>query len=68
MMMEKRNLSSFEILLLQIDPPVTQEAISPLRKDSLCPQCENAYLDYNGLLQLECSACGFINGESGGCT
>jgi hypothetical protein len=48
------------------DPPLI--AILPLRKDSLCPLCGNGYLDYNGLLQLECAVCGFVDGEGGSCT
>ena len=23
----------------------------------LCPECQNGYLDYNGLLNLECETC-----------
>ena len=60
------NLSSLEKLLLGIDQLEMQTIIVPLRKDSICPQCNSGKLDYNGLLQLECSACGFVNAEGGG--
>jgi hypothetical protein len=67
-MTETKNLSSLEKLLLGIDQPNVFEVVRPLRKDELCPQCGKAQLDYNCLLQLECPACGFTNGEGGGCT
>ena len=65
---EEKTLSSLERLLLGIDPPVASSAASPLRKGETCPQCGEGKLDYNGLLQLECPACGFVSGEGGGCT
>lgn len=64
--MEK--LSSFEKLLLGLEKPEIPQVVEPLRKGSVCPQCGKDTLDYNGLLQLECPACGFVNGEGGGCT
>lgn len=67
-MKKKKNLSSLEKILLGLDLPDIFKVDAPLRKGSLCPHCSEAYLDYNGLLQLECPACGFINGEGGGCT
>ncbi|MFN8401552.1 MAG: hypothetical protein U0X74_16185 [Anaerolineales bacterium] len=63
-----KKLSSFEKLLLGIDVPKILEVDAPLRKGSVCPNCGEGKLDYNGMLQLECSSCGFVNGESGGCT
>jgi predicted RNA-binding Zn-ribbon protein involved in translation (DUF1610 family) len=33
---------------------------------SICPQCGQAVLDYDGLLNLVCPLCGFS--EGGGCT
>ena len=67
-MKKEKELSSFEKLLLGIEIPVLPESLSPLRMDSLCPQCGVGKLAYNGLLHLECPHCGFINGEAGGCT
>jgi uncharacterized protein (DUF983 family) len=67
-MTDKINPSSFELLLLGVGQPAEMESVAPLRKGDLCPKCENGYLDYNGLLQLECPVCGFVNGDSGGCT
>jgi len=42
----KNDLSSFEILPPRIEQPAVWEG----------------NLDYNGLLQLECPECGFVNG------
>jgi hypothetical protein len=67
-MKKKKQLSSLEKILLGLELPEIPRLETPLRKDSPCPQCGQANLDYNGLLQLECSACGFVNGEGGGCT
>jgi hypothetical protein len=64
---KEKNLSSLERLLLGLDPPPMQTA-APLRKGETCPTCGNGILDYNGLLQLECPACGFVSGEGAGCT
>ncbi|HNF36289.1 MAG TPA: hypothetical protein PLZ03_15965 [Anaerolineales bacterium] len=66
-MTEISELSALECLLLGLDAPPKLET-EPLRKDALCPQCHLGRLDYNGLLQLECPACGYVNGEGGGCT
>ena len=68
LMKKQKNLSSFEKLLLGIELPESAQITSALRKGDVCPQCGEGKLDYNGLLQLECSACGFVNGEGGGCT
>ncbi|MHB8776973.1 MAG: hypothetical protein ACYC6R_04320 [Anaerolineales bacterium] len=67
-MQYKDNLSSLEKLILGIDQPETPQVVALLRKGGVCPQCGGGILDYNGLLQLECPACGFVNGEGGGCT
>lgn len=67
-MTDINNLSSFEKLLLGIDQTDVHKVIEPLRKGGVCPECNTGELDYNGLLQLECPACGFVNGEGGGCT
>ena len=65
---DTRNLSSLEMLLLGIDQPQITQVKEPLRQGAACPQCGCPGLDYNGLLQLECPSCGFVNGEGGGCT
>lgn len=67
-MKKQKNLSSFEKLLLGLEQPKLPKVKAPLRKGSPCPNCGKAALDYNGMLQLECPACGFVNGEAGGCT
>jgi len=36
-----------------------------LRSGDPCPQCKQAQLDYDGLLNLACPSCGFT--ETGGC-
>jgi len=67
-MKKEENLSSFEKILLGLELPEIPEVVEPLRKGAICPQCGEGKLDYNGMLQLECPACGFVNGEGGGCT
>lgn len=67
-MKKEKNLSSFEKILLGIEPPTIPKVMAPLRMGSPCPRCEEGKLTYNGLLQLECLHCGFVNGEAGGCT
>ncbi|MFN8434419.1 MAG: hypothetical protein U0V18_10375 [Anaerolineales bacterium] len=67
-MKKTENLSSFEKLLLGLEKPEILEVDAPLRKGSVCPNCNEGQLDYNGMLQLECPSCGFVNGEGGGCT
>jgi uncharacterized protein (DUF983 family) len=39
-----------------------------LRPGSTCPDCGRGRLDYNGLLELECPACGYRLGSGAGCT
>jgi len=56
------------MLLLGINQPEAPQATPPLRQGAQCPKCGKGRLEYNGLLQLECPSCGFINGESGSCT
>ena len=67
-MKKEKNLSSFEKILLGLEMPDIPKVDFPLRKGSPCPQCGEGILDYNGMIQLECPACGFVNGEGGGCT
>jgi uncharacterized protein (DUF983 family) len=33
--------------------------VTPPRRGDVCPACGKGKLDYNGLLELECSECGF---------
>jgi hypothetical protein len=66
-MIDQTKLSSFERILLGLDQPAVSQK-EPLHSGELCPQCGTGLLDYNGLLQLECPNCGFINAEGGGCT
>ena len=67
--MKKNNkISSFEKLLLGLVVAKTRIVKEPLRQGATCPQCGKGKLEYNGMLQLECPACGFSNGEAGGCT
>ncbi|MFZ5821124.1 MAG: hypothetical protein ACOYYJ_14615 [Chloroflexota bacterium] len=60
-------LSSFELFLQGKLQPVETTTV-PLRAGSTCPQCGKGKLEYNGVLALECPACGFTGGECGGCT
>ena len=40
----------------------------PVRPGGPCPRCGTGRLDYNGLLELECPACGYVIGGGAGCT
>lgn len=42
--------------------------VKPFRPDILCPNCGEARLDYNGLLELECPVCGISFGGGAGYT
>ena len=37
-----------------------------LREGMICPRCQQAKMEYNGLLQLTCPECGLT--EAGACT
>jgi hypothetical protein len=39
-----------------------------IRPGGPCPECGKGKLDYNGLLELECPACGFRSTGGAGCT
>jgi hypothetical protein len=60
-------VSSLE-LLLQGKLGPAEETRTPLRAGTTCPVCGKGKLDYNGLLALECPACGYASSEGGGCT
>jgi len=53
-------------------PPVfsteNQPSEKPLRPGDPCPRCEIGKMDYNGLLELECTHCGYVISGGGGCT
>lgn len=67
-MEKEEKLSSLEKFLLGIEQPIPVQNIPPLKRGEPCPRCNSARLDYNGVLQLECPACGFVSSEGGGCT
>lgn len=57
--------------LNRIDPILTPPVIEEEQKDTptgdlragdLCPQCKQAQLDYDGLLNLSCPKCGYAVG------
>lgn len=56
-----------KIELPQTQPPFDVCLINrSLRSGDLCPQCGQARLDYDGMLNLACPACGFA--LAGSCT
>ena len=40
----------------------------PVRRGEPCPRCGGGPLDYNGMLDLVCPACGYSEGPGAGCT
>jgi uncharacterized protein (DUF983 family) len=53
----------------EADPATRAFVLRPPRSGDACPACGQGRLDYNGLLELECPACGYrYGGEAGGCT
>jgi uncharacterized protein (DUF983 family) len=63
----ERTLSAFELSLLESQQDEASQVIAA-RLGDICPQCGQAKLDYNGLLELECRECGFTTGGGAGCT
>lgn len=51
------------------EPPAEPEVclLRPPRSGDPCPHCGKGKLDYNGLLELECTRCGYRY-SSGACT
>jgi len=53
-------LSAFEMTLnqeFQVDAP--QKSTATPKAGDLCPQCQSAKIDYDGLLNLRCPNCGY---------
>ena len=56
----RRQLSVFEMsvnLEFQMDSPQKGNAIP--KAGNLCPQCQSAEIDYDGMLNLSCPDCGY---------
>jgi hypothetical protein len=64
--MDKQLNSGIPLLLQPIKPQAGM--LDPVRPGAICPNCSKAKLDYNGLLELECPACGIRFGGGAGCT
>ncbi|MEZ0396103.1 MAG: hypothetical protein ABWK53_06740 [Anaerolineales bacterium] len=54
---------------LPAEPPAQAEIfpLRPPRSGDPCPRCGQGKLDYNGLLELECTVCGYRY-TNGACT
>ena len=53
-------LSAFEMMLnqeFQVEAP--QKGAATPKAGDLCPQCQSAKIDYDGLLNLRCPNCGY---------
>lgn len=56
-----------QTVLVELNPPETPAPPRKAAEAGLpCPQCGQGRLDYDGLLNLVCPMCGFV--EGGGCT
>lgn len=48
--------------------PGTEQKTIELRVGDICPQCQVGRLDYDGVLNLACSQCGYSLSGGAGCT
>lgn len=48
--------------------PEVNPVVAPLNPGDLCPKCQEGRMDYDGLLNLACSKCGYALSEAAGCT
>lgn len=53
-----------ELPKLVLDVSLDQAVKKILRAGDLCPVCQKEKLDYDGMLNLSCSHCGFVLGGS----
>lgn len=44
--------------------PAAKKCVAP-RYGGKCPKCGRGKLDYNGLIELYCPACGYVAGGGG---
>jgi len=52
--------SQFHVPLASGQPtPMRPRSTSELRAEDVCPACQKGRLDYDGLLNLACAACGY---------
>lgn len=49
-------------------PAAGRPAVGELRVGDLCPRCSVGKMDYDGLLNLACSYCGYSLSGGAGCT
>lgn len=50
------------MLAVELGDPALAKLPHELRSGDLCPQCEAEKLDYDGMLNLACPACGYAVG------
>lgn len=63
---EKEGSSETSLPRKKIEPLPEKNDCKGLKSRSLCPNCKETLLDYDGMLILACAKCGVI--ESGGFT
>lgn len=61
------NLSAYELSLISTEELEVKKTVL-LKQGVRCPECKLGTLEYNGLLELECSQCDYRVGNTGGCT